>query len=312
MSSIITDVVIGVFFTTLNYAPLLIFAGLGEIVAEKSGVVNLGIEGLMLMGAFTTYSLDLLTGNPWVGLFGSLVVAAIIGGVFSFITIGLYLDQIVSGLGVYLFGLGFSYVLYDLFTRSGHIGSFRNISPVFIPFVSDIPVVGKILFQQNVLVYLSLILVPAVAYFLRRTSLGLRIRAVGENPKAADNMGINVKKTRFMAVMFGSLMAGLAGAYFEFGFLQSFQFNIILGRGFVALAMIYFANWSPYRLLFVALVYEIVDALQSEIVSLGGPLFQTSSQLFNMLPYVFVLALIPVFGRKARAPKYLTVPYKKG
>ena len=312
MTVLLSDVVIGIFSTTLALSPLYIFAGLGEIVAEKSGVANMGIEGIMLMSLFTTYAVDLTTGNPWLAILAALGVAGLIGAIFAFFTVGLRLDQIVTGLAVYLSGLGLSFVLFNTFSSNRNLPPFVNIQRVQIPYLSGIPVVGPILFQQNILVYFSLALVVLVSYFLGRTSLGLRVRAVGENPKAADNMGVNVVKVRFLAVLFGAVLAGLAGAYFNVGFLQNFQFDIIGGRGFIALAMIYFANWGPYKTLFAALSFNIVYAGQSEFVSISSTAIAGSSQLFNMLPYVFLLALIPILGRKARPPKYLLKPYKKG
>lgn len=309
MTSLLSDILIGVFSTTLQLSPLYIFAGMGEIVAEKSGVANMGIEGIMLMAAFTTLAIDVTTGNPWLGILGALAVAGLIGAFFAYLAVHLRLDQIVLGLAVYLFGLGMSFVLFSNFAGGG---AFVNITRIYIPYLSDIPIVGRVLFQQNVLVYLALALVVLISFFLGRTSLGLRVRAVGENPKAADNMGVNVLKVRFLAVLVGAILAGLAGAYFEIGFLQSFQFDIILGRGFIALAMVYFANWGPYKMTFAALSFNIVYAAQSEYASLSGIATQGSSQLLNMLPYVFLLALIPILGRKARPPKYLLKPYRKG
>lgn len=305
----LTDVIIGVFSTTLLLSPLYLFAGLGEIVAEKAGVANMGIEGIMLMSLFTTYAVDLMTGNAWLGILVSLGVAGLMGAIFAYLAVQMRLDQIVVGLAVYLFGLGMSFVLFNGFRSSATI---VNIGRLYIPYLSGVPILGPILFEQNILVYFSIVLVVLVAYFLGRTSLGLRVRAVGEDPKASDNMGVNVVKVRFLAVLFGAVLAGLAGSYFFVGFLQSFQFDIILGRGFIALAMIYFANWKPYRLLFAALSFNIVYAAQSEFVAISSTAIAGSSQLFNMLPYVFLLALIPIFGRKARPPRYLLKPYKKG
>lgn len=309
MTFLLSDVLIGIFTTTLQLSPLYIFAGMGEIVAEKSGVANMGIEGIMLMAAFTTLAIDITTGNPWLGILAALAVAGLIGAFFAYLTVNLRLDQIVLGLAVYLFGLGMSFVLFSTFTGGG---GFVNIPRIYIPYLSDIPIVGRVLFQQNILVYFALVLVVLISLFLGRTSMGLRVRAVGENPKAADNMGVNVLKVRFLAVLFGAILAGLAGAYFEIGFLQSFQFDIILGRGFIALAMIYFANWGPYKTLFAAISFNIVYAASSEFVSLSGIATAGSSQLFNMVPYVFLLALIPILGRKARPPRYLLKPYRKG
>ncbi len=312
MSILLSDVLIGIFSSTLQLSPLFIFAAMGELVAEKSGVVNLGIEGIMLMGAFVTLAVDVMTGSPWLGILAAIAVSGLMGLVFAYFSVGLRLDQIVLGLALYLFGLGMSYVLYINFAGARTLPAFVNIPKLFVPYLSTIPIIGPVLFQQNFLVYFSLVFVVIVSFFMNRTSLGLRVRAVGENPKAADNMGVNVWKVRFLAVLFGAVMAGLAGAYFEIGFLQYFQFDIILGRGFIALVMIYFANWGPYKTLFAILAYNIVYVTQSEYVSLAGAAVQQSSQLFNMLPYVFLLALIPILGRRARAPKYLLKPYTKG
>ena len=307
------DFVVSIVFQAFFLLPLLLYASLGEIVAEKSGVVNLGIEGLMLMAAFSSFTLDYATKSPWLGIVASIGVVALLGLVFSFVTVTLKVDQIVAGLGMYLFGLGFSGILYTIFVggSGGGASGVSTIGKVRIPFLSDIPYVGPILFEQNVLVYLSLLMVPAISYLLSRTALGLRIRAVGENPKAADTMGINVARTRYLATMVGAILAGLSGAYLSVGDTGSFQFGYTLGRGFVALAMVYLANWNPYKAFLAIFVYGFVDSAQSAIV-INTPSLAESSYLLALLPYIFVLALIPVFGRKARAPKYLTVPYKKG
>ncbi|MDA4124501.1 MAG: ABC transporter permease [Thaumarchaeota archaeon] len=312
MSFLIADVLQGIFSTALLLSPLYLFAGMGEIVAEKSGVANMGIEGIMLMAAFTTYAIDVTTGNPWLAISAALGVAGLIGGFFSYLAVRLRLGQIVLGLAVYLFGLGLSFVLFNNLSTGRSLAPFTNIPNIYIPYLSDIPVVGRVLFQQNILVYLAIALVILTSLFLNRTSYGLRVKAVGENPKAADNMGVNVLKVRFLAVLFGAILAGLAGAYFEIGFLQNFQFDIIAGRGFIALAMIYLANWGPYKTLFAAISFNVVYAAQSEYVQLSGIATAGSSQLFTMLPYVYLLALIPILGRRARPPKYLLKPYRKG
>ena len=312
MAIAVSDILIGLFGTTLSLSPLFIFAGLGEIVAEKSGVANMGLEGIMLMSAFTTFAVDVMTRSIWLGIAAALAVAAVFGIIFGGLAVRLRLEQITLGLGIYLFGQGLSFVLYSAFSGGRALPLFSNLQRVTIPFLSSIPVLGPVLFHQNILVYIALFLVPLFAKFLDRTSLGLRVKAVAEDHKASDNMGISVLKVRFLAVMVGALMAGLAGAYFEVGFLQSFQFDIIMGRGFVALAIIYFANWSPYKTLFGALGFTFVSTGQSLFIQLAGPAFQQSSFFFNVLPYIFIVALIPIFGRNARPPKYLLNPYKKG
>lgn len=305
----IADILTGIFSTMMILSPFYTFAGLGEIVAEKSGVVDLGLEGIMLMSLFSTYAVDLLTKNIWLAVLVALGVAGVMGAFFAYLSVGLKVDQIVLGLAIYLLGLGLSFVLASDFSVPA---APVNIGPIFIPYLSTIPIIGPVLFKQNILVYFSFLMVVLVSYFLNRTPFGLRVKAVGEDPKAADNMGINVSKVRFLATLFGAVMAGLAGAYFFIGFLQSFQFDIIAGRGFVALVMIYFANWDPYKTLFAALGFNVVYAAQSEYVAIASTALAGSSQLFNMLPYIFLLALIPIFGRKARPPKFLMKPYRKG
>ena len=297
--------------TTLTLSPFYLFAGMGEIVSEKSGVANMGLEGIMLMSLVTTLIVDNVTGNPWVALFAAIGTAGAFGIIFAFFAINVRLDQIALGLAIYLFGLGFSLIVYEVAYPSGLAPNYIGLPPIFSGW-GTVPYIGIILLKQNVLVYISIALVAFTALFLNRTSLGLRVRAVGENPKAADNMGVSVTKVRFLATLFGALMFGVAGSYFAGNFVPGFQTNIIAGRGFIVLAMIYFANWKPYRVLFAALSFNIVYALQNEYISISGSSVASVSTLYNMLPYVFLLVLIPVFGRKARAPKFLLKAYRKG
>jgi general nucleoside transport system permease protein len=307
----LSDVATAVLSTTLQLSPFYLFAGMGEIVSEKSGVANIGLEGIMLMSLVTTFIVDYETGNPWIALLASLGTAVLIGAVFAFFSIQARLDQIAVGLAIYLFGLGFSLIVFNIAYPTGLTPNYVALPPIFAGW-GTVPVIGTILLKQNVMAYLSIVLVVLTSLFLGRTSLGLRVRAVGENPKAADNMGVNVTKVRFLATLFGALMFGVAGFYFAGNFVSGFQTNIIAGKGFIVLAMIYFANWKPYPTLFAALSFNMVYALQNEYISIAGSTVASVSTLFNMLPYVFLLALIPVFGRKARAPKFLLKAYRKG
>jgi len=263
------------------------------------------------MSLVITFIVDYATGNPWIALFAALGTAGVIGVVFAFFALQVRLDQIALGLAIYLFGLGFSFIVFNTAYPTGLTPNYVSLPPIFSGW-GTIPVIGTILLKQNVMAYVSIVLVVLTSLFLSRTSLGLRVLAVGENPKAADNMGVNVNKVRFLAILFGALMFGVAGSYFAGDFVPGFQTNIIAGRGFIVLAMIYFANWKPYRTLFAALSFNLVYALQNEYISIAGSTVASVSTLFNMLPYVFLLALIPVFGRKARAPKFLLKPYRKG
>ena len=296
MTFALSDVITGILSTTIQLSPFYVFAGMGEIVSEQSGVANMGLEGIMLISLVVTFITDYITGNAWVAMLAAIGVAGLIGAFFAFTAIRMRVDQIASGLAIYLFGLGISFVIFNTTYPSGLTPNYVGLPPLIANW-NTVPYVGTILLKQNVMAYVSLVFVVATALFLSRTSLGLRVRAVGENPKAADNMGVNVDKVRFLATLFGALMFGLSGFYFAGNFVPGFQTDIIAGRGFIVLAMIYFANWKPYRTLFAALSFNIVYAAQSEYVALSGSGVASLSTLFNMLPYVFLLVLIPIFGR---------------
>ena len=311
MTIAISEVVIAVLSTTLQLSPFYLFAGMGEIVAEKSGVANMGLEGIMLLSLVTTFIVDYMTRNPWFAMLVAIGIAGAMGIVFAFFAIRIRLDQIALGLAIYLFGLGISFVIFNTLYPTGLTPNYVGLPPIFAGW-NKVPVVGTIFLKQNIMAYLSLVAVVLTALFLGRTSLGLRVRAVGENPKAADNMGVNVNKVRFLATLFGAMMFGVSGSYFAGNFVPGFQTDIIAGRGFIVLAMIYFANWKPYRTLFAALAFNMVYAAQNEYVTISGFGVASVSTLFNMLPYVLLLVLIPLFGRKAAAPKFLLKPYTKG
>ena len=306
-----SDIIATVLSVTLQLSPFYIFAAMGEIVSEQAGVANLGLEGVMEISLVTTFIIEYMTGNAWIALLAALGIAGVVGAFFALTTLRLRMDQIAAGLAIYLFGLGISFVIFNTVYPTGLTPNYVGLPPLIANW-NTFPFIGVVLLKQNVLVYVSLVFVVATAFFLSRTSYGLRVRAVGENPKAADNMGVNVNKVRFLAIFFGALTFGIAGFYFAGNFVAGFQTDIIAGRGFIVLAMIYFANWKPYRALFAALSFNLVYAMQIEYVALSGSGVASFTTLFNMLPYVFLLALIPVFGRKARAPKFLLKAYRKG
>jgi len=292
----------------VKISPTILIASMGELITEKSGVLNLGVEGIMLLGAFTAFYFSFITGNPWMGISAALIVGLLIGLIFGGLTVYLGVNQVVAGLGIWLAGFGLSDVLFRILFRGVQSPTVNLIPTTPIPILKDIPIIGPILFNHNPLVYIALLLVPAVALFLSKSSLGMRIRAVGENPKAADSMGINVFRTRMVAVLIGAVLAGLGGAYFTTAFLSSYVINITFGRGFIALAMIYFGNWNPYKALIPILIFNFVDSLQLGLQSVGVPI---RYYFLNMLPYLTVIALIPVFGRKAQAPAALMQPYRR-
>lgn len=298
-----------ILYQTLKLIPAILFASLGELVAEKSGVLNLGVEGLMLMAAFTAFDVTYMTGNPWLGILGGIGVSVLLALLFSVFAINLRVNQVVIGLGLWLFGLGLSDTLYRAFFAVGITPTVPIVGDLNIPYLSSIPVIGRVFFDQNPLVYISLAFVPVVAIFLSKTSLGMKITAVGEHPRAAETMGVDVYKIRYLAVIIGAAFAGVSGAYFTISLLSTFILNITFGRGFIALAMIYFGKWKPYRLLLPLLIFSFVDSLQLGLQGVGVPI---KYFFLNMFPYIAIVALIPILGRRAEAPAALMEPYKKG
>lgn len=290
----------------------LLLAAIGEIFSQRSGIINLGIEGMMIMGAsaafITAYFLGL-----WPGVIIGMIAGGILGLIMSFISITLRRNQIVCGVVLTIFGLGLSSFLFREAFGAAKIypiiTGFQNIN---IPILSQIPILGQILFQNNILVYIALIAVPVAGIFLYRTTYGLTIRAVGENPRAADTLGVNVIRIRYLCVIFAGIMAGLAGAYLSIGHLNIFREGMTAGRGYVVLAIVIFGAWSPYRALAGALLFGGLGALQLrlQIFKVGIPY-----QFLSMLPYIFtIIVLVFVALRKegARgAPASLGVPYKK-
>lgn len=287
-------------------APLLM-AALGEIIAERSGVLNIGIEGIMLMGAlFAVFGSD-VSQNAWVGVLSALLIGAVLGLVFAFITVTLAGDQVVTGTAINILALGLSTYLYRL--AYGLEGSNHRV-PAFhavnIPILSDLPVLGPIFFQQTVLVYLTFLMVPVIAFVLFRTMWGLSLRSVGDHPRASDTMGVKVTRMRYLATTIGGMLAGVAGSILTLSHLDIFVENISAGRGFIALAAVVFGQWNPVGAMLSALLFGVADAFQLRLQTMSSNL---PYQLVATLPYVLtVLALVGVIGR-AYPPKSLGAPY---
>jgi len=292
---------------TVRIAPTILFASLGEVISEKAGVVNLGVEGIMLITAYTAFYISYQAGDPAMGLLAALAVGAVIGVVHGLLTVYLRLNQVVVGLGLWLFGLGIPDILYRISFKGISSPTVKVFEEAPIPLLSDLPVVGPILFSHNILVYTALLLIPAVYFLINHTRPGLNFIVCGENPKAAHAAGVNVLRTRALAVLIGSLLASLGGAYFTTAFLRSYITNITFGRGFIAIAMVYFGNWSPVRLLLPLLIYNFVDSVQLilQTADIGVRYY-----VLNMVPYLTIIALMPVFARGVRPPSALMKPFK--
>lgn len=264
----------------------------------------------MLMGAFVGFAVTYFIGNIWLGVLSALFVGALLGLLMSFISVKLGADQVVCGFGIFILGSGFSYFLYRMIfgvpTVLPHIKGFETAN---IPILSEIPIIGPALFQQYALVYLAFFILPVFAVVLFRTTLGLKIKAVGENPQAADVAGINVYLVRYLCVVICGALSGLSGSFLSLVQFRTFLPGMSAGRGFIALALVIFSRWKPSMGLVAALVFGGVDALQMRLQASG--LFPLPSQFAIMLPYILTMVVLIVAGRKARGPASLCVPYKR-
>jgi len=298
-----------VFATCLRLATPYLFASIGEMFGQRSGMLNLGVEGVMLMGAFFAHFAVLSTGSLLLGVIASLVVGLVMGVAIAFVNVTLKAEQGISGIGFYLFGLGMSELLFKIL-----VGTPRSVSgfpPLQIPVLSDIQFlgIGQIFFHHNLLVYVAFALVPISAYVLRRTPLGLMIRAVGQNPEAADAMGISVARVRYITVIFGAMMAGLAGASLSIALLNVFQQNLTSGLGFIAIALVYFGRWRPFGVMAGALLFSFVNALQLQISAIG---IDVPSEFAVMAPYVITIIALVFASKQTEKPTALTKPFDRG
>jgi general nucleoside transport system permease protein len=288
-------------------APFLL-ASLGETIGQRSGVLNLGVDGIMLLGAFTSYYVALETGNLVLAVLAGLAVGVACGLGTAFISVTLRAEQGISGIGVYLFALGLTSLLF--LKLVGTPMPIDQPGKVEVPFLSDLPFLGETLFQQDLLVYIAFALVPVVAFLLNRTTFGLNVRAVGENPAAADSVGVGVARTRYATVTIGSALAGLAGATLLID-IGIFQQNITNAQGFIAVALVYFGAWRPLGVLAGSLLYGLTQATVLSWKGLGI-IPVSMSDLASAAPAVItVLALLTV-ARFFRQPAALGKPYLRG
>ncbi|QCI65114.1 ABC transporter permease [Phreatobacter stygius] len=299
-------IVEAILLTVVTAATPLFIAALGELVAERSGVLNLGVEGMMIIGAATGFAAAILSGSTLVGCLAAIAAGMVMAGLFAALALGLATNQVATGLALTILGLGLSGLI-----GADFIGARRDpMAKIALPWLSDLPVVGKLLFQQDPVVYLSVALGAAVWWFLYRSRAGLVLRAVGESHGSAHALGYSVLKIRFLAVLFGGACAGLAGAYLSLAYTPFWSPGMTAGRGWIALAIVVFASWRPGRAMIGAYLFGGVTILQlhAQARGLGIP-----SQLMSALPYlatILVLVLISRAGRVAsQAPAALGTPF---
>lgn len=279
---------------TLAAGTPLVFAALGELVVERSGVLNLGVEGMMLTGAVASFIVTATTHSPWLGVGAGALAGAALSLVFAVIALTLLANQVATGLALSLFGVGLS-----AFVGRGYISVvIEGIKPLSIPGLSDAAIVGRLLFGQNPMVYLSLALFAAVHWFLHRTRAGLILRAVGESPESAHAIGHPVIALRYAAVMFGGACAGVGGAYLAVAYTPSWAEGMTAGRGWIALALVVFATWKPWRVLAGAYLFGGVTLAQFQAQAAGVAI---PSQLLAMLPYVATIVVLAIISRDATA-----------
>jgi ABC-type uncharacterized transport system permease subunit len=302
---------IGLLTQTIFLAVPLILGALAGVVCERSGVINVAIEGQMLAGAFAGALMGTVAHNAAVGIVAGMLAGALIGAILAVFAIKYVVNQVVLGVVLNLLALGLTGFLYDavMAPNSNGFNQPGTLQAINIPGLQDIPILGPLLFQQNIIVYATYVLIFAVDLVLFRTRWGLRTRAVGEHPKAADTVGIKVRRTRYINVMIGGLLAGLAGASLTIGNSSQFVKNMTGGRGFIALAAVIFGRWSPRGAVAAALLFGFATALQTVLSFIGTPV-AIPSDLLGMLPYLATLFAVAGLVGRVRAPAADGEPYE--
>jgi simple sugar transport system permease protein len=306
------NVLVGILSIGIRLATPYLFAGLGETFGQRSGVLNLGVEGQMLMGAFAGFAVTLTTGNPWLGLLAAMGTGALMGLAMAFITVTLKAEQGISGIGIYLFGLGFSDLLYQV--TIGSVKSVQGFQPLHIPAIADssspfVKAISDIFLSHSVLTYAAFALVPISAFVLNKTTLGLKIRAAGQNPQAADTLGVNIARIRYFTVTLGGVFSAVAGASLSIALINSFQQNMTAGLGFIAVALVYFGAWRPSGVLLGALLFSMVNSLQSWLQVLAIPI---PSDIAVMMPYVLTILALVIAVQRVQQPAALTKVFERG
>lgn len=303
------NLIVAILATAITAGTPILYASLGELITERAGILNLGVEGIMLTGAVSGFICAYTTANPWLGLLMAAVVGMLVALIHAFLTITLRANQVVSGLAITLFGAGLS-----SFIGKAYVGKIlpQSFKPFAVPYLADIPYLGPIVFKHDALVYLSYILVVVTYFYLYKTTPGLKMRAIGENPAAADAMGIDVFALRYLYVLIGGALCGIAGAYLSLAYAPSWLENMTAGRGWIAVALVIFALWNPIRALLGAYLFGGIDALGFHLQVMGVPI---SVFLLNMLPYIFTIVVLVVVlaMKKGRitAPQALGVSYNR-
>jgi len=309
MSELLTNtVIVATIASGIRLATPFLLASLGEALSQRSGVLNLGVDGVMLLGAFAAYYVVLNTENIWAGVLTGVGVGILMGIFYAIITVLMNAEQGVSGIGIYLFGLGMSDLLFQKLV--GTPFPIDQFSAWAIPGLSEIPWLGKMFFQHSPMVYIAFLLVPVVAFLMNRTTFGLNVRAVGESPAAADSLGVSVARVRFTTIIIGNALAGLAGAALAIE-LGIFQQNLTNAMGFIAIALVYFGAWRAPGVMAGALLFGMVGAIVLQAKTLGL-IPRSASDIAAMAPAIITILALIIVANRFRQPTALTKPYNRG
>lgn len=301
-------VIVAILASAIRLAVPLLLAALGETFGQRSGVLNLGVDGIMLLGAFAGYYAVLKTDNVWLGLLAGAIVGLILGLASAVIAVTLKAEQGISGIGVFLFGLGMSDLLFQKLVGTPiPIDQFPQLD---IPLLSDIPYIGEIFFQHSLVIYLAFLSIPVATFVINRTTFGMKIRAVGEYPDAADTLGVSVAGVRYATEIIGGTLAGIAGAVLAIT-LGIFQQNLTNGAGFIAIALVYFGAWRPTGIMLGALLFGFVNALVLELKT-QEIIPRDLSNIAAMAPAIITILALVFVARRFQAPSALTKPFTRG
>ncbi|MDD5368502.1 MAG: ABC transporter permease [Anaerolineaceae bacterium] len=301
------SVLLGILYSGIRLATPYLYAAIGETFAQISGVYNLGVEGMMIMGAYSGFYVGMKTGNLGLGMLAAALTGGLMGLLMAIISVTLQAEQGISGIGLSLFGLGLSSLLFK--ETMGSVISITGFQPVKIPLLGDIPLIGNVFFNHNLLVYGAFLFVPIATWVLNKTTFGLKVRAAGQNPQAADSLGVNVNRTRYITVIFGGVMAGIAGASLSMALIDLFQENMTNGMGYIAVALVYFGGWRPVGVMGGALLFSFVNALQLWIQVKG---INLPSDIAVMMPYILTIVALAFVTRRVRQPAALSKPFERG
>ena len=290
----------------MGAVPILL-ASLGEVFSERAGLVNIGLEGIMAVGAFTAFAVGKVTGNLWVGLLAGMAAGVVVNMIYAFCTVTLCSDQVVTSLAINILAPAVALFGYNLFVGSNPDNATGAQMPsIAIPGLSDIPIIGNGLFNQSLLAYLAFLLVPVVWFFFKRFRAGLSFRSVGENPQAAETLGINVVRVKYVACIVCGALAAAGGAFLTICYTPIYTDGIVAGRGFIALATVIFGRWSAVGVMLASLLFGFFDGLN---VALQASFQSAPVMFFKMIPYIFTIVALMFFGSKHGGPKANGKPY---